>query len=126
MLTICEGEYTTSSLFAQWYTSFMNNIYDDVAQIWEFTEEKYPLLAKLSEDERKAFVFGHILKHFHKSLGSLEEVLEKYEHDPNNGLGDKEMVQKKVTKLFLNSVRLAQEVGVSPEDLEGASQKYLK
>lgn len=85
-----------------------------IAKVWTCDEARYPELAKLDAVGQKNFRLKHSVLHFNKSVGKLAALAETYDHEGT--LSDAE-AQLIATKLFVNSLKLAEEVGLSADDL---------
>lgn len=92
-----------------------------VAQNWSFDEKSYPELQECSDKKRIVkFAVQHILQHQVKALGQLAETTESWDH----GLEEKNINLRIATrKLFKNTLRLAEILGLSAHDLLSACIK---
>jgi hypothetical protein len=110
------------------YTVVMNfeSLMDHIASTWVCTPERYPELAVLNEEQRKNFRVKHALSHIGKSFGKVATVTESFDHDAKASPEADEALKVAATKMFVNSVKLAEEAGLSASELLKRAPEYIK
>ena len=96
---------------------------DYITSRFVFDEASYPLLQKLSVEERLQFSINHSLLHMTKQLGKIATHLEDSDH---GGQGNPELLKEALIKQFINVLRLSELIGVSAEELLVLVPKYMK
>ena len=81
-----------------------------------FDETNYPELAGRGEGERLAFALRHVAIHCAKTTGKIATVSEAADHGE---VVDTEGLKLDCAKALINTLRLADLVGLSGKDLEG-------
>jgi hypothetical protein len=94
-----------------------------IGERYMFTPEHYPVLDQLAPKQRKAFAISHIAHHMSKSLGKISAECESFDHA--NQLNEAS-VKEATVKMFINTLKLAQELGMTPEDLMEAVPQLMK
>lgn len=93
----------------------LQELMDKIAGNWQFTGENYPEINKCSDLKRiTMFAVRHILEHQVKALGQLATVIESWEHGQNDKMAE---VFRPTIKIFRNTLRLSQIIGLSPAQL---------
>ena len=90
--------------------SLMNFIGDR----YTFTDAHYPELLESTETHKRAFAIRHSLLHMNKVTGVIATEVEGAEH---GGEMDREKLKVAVTKMLINTIKLAEELGMSPAEL---------
>ena len=85
-----------------------------ITEKYKNTEENYPELAKLSDEERVKFDVRHCALHSIKIAGKLAAVSEDADHGETL---DTEKVKKLAVKELINALVLADRVGLSADEL---------
>lgn len=85
-----------------------------IAENFRFDEESYPELKGASEGQRLNFAIRHSALHFAKTAGKISAVSEDVDH---GGKLDIEELKKTIPKALINTLRLAELVGMSETDL---------
>ncbi len=80
-----------------------------------FDETNYPELAGRGEGERLAFALRHVAIHCAKTTGKIATVSEAADHGE---AVDKEGLEVDCAKALINTLRLADLIGLSGKDLE--------
>ena len=101
----------------------------DLAQLMEyigsrytFTADHYPRMTGLDSDGKKAFVLSHSVHHIQKSVGKLAAECEHFDH---GGKLDDTAIREGVVKMFINSVKLAEEMGITAEELAASVPTFM-
>jgi hypothetical protein len=76
-----------------------------------------------TDDEKWVFVISHSLLHMQKSSGVLARNLEAHDH---GGTIDDQAVRLSTIKMFINTLKLAEELGMSADDLCKAVHEFYK
>ena len=96
-------------------------VFNLVRSTWKFDASTYPELSILGNPVASvpahAFVLRHILIHQMKSVGKLAAQCEKADH--RVAYADVPVFQEIVEEMFINTLRLAERVELSPEGLLG-------
>ncbi len=95
---------------------------DFIASKFVFDEAGYPLLAKLTSDERQHFALQHSLQHLMKQLGKIAAYLEDRDH---GGEGDSDDLRRVFMKSFVSALRLAELLDVDADTLLRDVPKYV-
>ena len=85
-----------------------------IGERYTFTEEHYPGFNKFSEKEQKVFAVRHSHLHMSKSAGKIAAEAETADH---GGTMNEEKLCVATAKMLVNALKLAQELGMSAEDL---------
>ena len=93
-----------------------------IASRFTFTPEHYPLLAKLGLSERQPFAIGHSVKHLQKSLGEIAAESESLDH---GGPMDINVLREATAKMLVSTLKLAEEIGMSAEELATMVPKVM-
>jgi hypothetical protein len=96
---------------------------DFIASKFVFDESGYPLIAKLSPEERIQFSLNHSLQHLTKQLGNIAAHLEDKDH---GGEGDPEALRRSFMKGFVSTLRLAELLGMDANDLLKGIPEYTR
>lgn len=91
-----------------------------VDEHFSFSEEKYPQMVGMNEQERHDFIVRHLALHLGKFSGKVIGVSEKVDHGSEE---DTEALHSAITKLIIATLRLAGETGMSGEDIIRAIEK---
>lgn len=94
-----------------------------IAEHFTFDEETYPELRGASEEERLAFAIRHSALHMSKTAGKIAAVSEDVDHGREL---DMESLRENTMKSLINTLRLAELVGMSGNDLVQAIEKKYK
>ncbi|MHB8651858.1 MAG: hypothetical protein ACYC8S_01850 [Minisyncoccota bacterium] len=89
---------------------------------YTFTPEHYPPLEGVTRDQKKAFAVSHSVYHICKSVGKLAAECER--HDHGGAINDAPLKEGTV-KMFINAVKLAEELGISAQELADSIPEYM-
>lgn len=81
---------------------------------YEFTEEHYPGIGQLSPEERLHYAVRHSALHMMKSTGAIAAEAEAADH---GGDMDPDKLKTATTKMLVNVLKLAEELGISGHEL---------
>jgi hypothetical protein len=95
---------------------------DFIAAKFVFDEASYPLLQKLSPEEKLQFSVNHSLQHMAKSLGKIATHLEDVDH---GGKGNMNLLKEGLVKQLINVLRLAELLDISGDDLLKEVPKFM-
>lgn len=93
-----------------------------VGERYVFTHEQYPSLQGRSPEERRAFAVSHSVYHILKSIGRLAGECEQ--HDHGRQLDDR-VLKEGVVKIFINTLKLAEELGISAGELVDSVPSFM-
>lgn len=99
---------------------------DLLAKKWPFDADNYPELEGKSKAELRMFAIKHIILHQAKALGSLSEFVERYDHRKSKAFFDDTTATISVVKMFCNTLRLAEIIGLDTQILLKLSAKLHK
>lgn len=92
-----------------------------VKEDWVFDKGNYPPMKSMSQKEKRVFSVEHILKHQSKALAKATEALERFDH----GFPlDEEKLRLSNRNFLINTLRMADVLGVSPEKLAADVQQW--
>ena len=91
-----------------------------ISRHFVFDEDVYPELKGASEKEKLHFAIRHLSLHFSKTVGKIAVVSEAVDHGKNI---DVEELKANVPKALITTLRLAELVDLSEEDLIKAIEK---
>ena len=90
---------------------------------YTFTGEQYPELRESTENHKRAFGVRHSLLHMNKVTGVIATEVERAEH---GGEMDSEKLKVAVAKMLINTIKLAEELGMSPAELATRVPQVMK
>ncbi len=96
---------------------------DYIASRFVFDEASYPLLQKLTPEERLQFSINHGLQHMMKQLGRIATHLEDKDH---GGAGNEDLLKQALVKEFINILRLSELLHVNAKELLESMPKFMK
>lgn len=89
---------------------------------YTFTPEHYPSLEGVTLEQKKAFAVSHSIHHMCKSMGKLAAECERCDH---GGVMSDAALEEGAIKMFINAVKLVEELGLTSQDLAGRVSKYM-
>lgn len=113
-------------LFSETPMQEMQKLMAHLAKVWECNKQRYPELAGMTPDQRRNFLVKHSVLHIAKTNGRIAAICEDFDH---NGLIDDDEVtalQIATVKMFVNALKLAEEVGLSASDLLARAPTFVK
>lgn len=103
-------------------TADLSSLMAFIGEHYTFTEEHYPGLNQLSVEQRLLFVVRHNALHMMKSTGKIAAEAETADH---GGLINEENLKVAMTKMLVNVLKLAEELGISGDDLATRVPKVM-
>jgi hypothetical protein len=103
--------------------SDLQEVIDYIASRFVFDEASYPLLSKLTPEERVHFSVNHSFQHMAKQIGKIAAHLEDRDH---GGAGNPDILKEALVKEFINILRLAELLHIDAEELLSSIPKYMK
>ena len=97
---------------------------DFIGSRYIFSEKSYPLLAEKPEVQRMAFAINHSILHMSKSLGKIAAECESYDH--GHGRPNEDVVKEATVKMLINTLKLADELGMTADDLAKAVPELMR
>jgi len=82
-----------------------------------FNKENYPKLDESSPETKMMFAIQHSKNHMDKSIGVIAGVCEEYDHKGNRTHQNIIKVEEATVKMFINTLKLAEELGFSADQL---------
>lgn len=104
-------------------TKEIDKVMEFIAKHFVFDENAYPELKGKSEEEKLKFAVRHCALHFSKTAGKVVAVSESVDHGNDINL---DSLREDVPKAFINTLRLAELVGMSGEDIVKAVEEKYK
>ncbi len=101
----------------------MQDAMDYIASRFVFDDASYPLLKKLTPEERQDFAVNHSAQHMAKQLGKIATHLEDKDH---GGTGNPDLLKAALVKEFINILRLSELLNISAEELLSSVPEYMK
>ena len=89
---------------------------------YTFTNEHYPNADLSTAEKVHAFAVSHSLKHMIKSVGKIAAETEAQDH---GGTMNEENLRIATAKMLVNTLNLAEELGMSPDDLSAMVPKVM-
>lgn len=91
-----------------------------------FNKENYPKMDDGSSETKQMFIIRHSNFHMQKSLGEIAGVCEAYDHKDGRTHQEITAVEEATVKLFINTLKLAEELGFSAEELFERVEQFYK
>ncbi|HYD93252.1 MAG TPA: hypothetical protein VEB18_02235 [Candidatus Paceibacterota bacterium] len=93
-----------------------------ITKHYPFVPEKYPQVDGLADAERQHFAIRHLSQHFSKTAGKITAAVEPADHGREM---DMEEIRANLPKSLVNTLRLAQLVGMDEKALiAGVERMY--
>lgn len=89
---------------------------------YRFSGENYPNADLSTPEKVLAFAVLHSLKHISKSAGAIATETEAQDH---GGVMDEENLRIATAKMLVNTLKLAEELGMSPGELGAMVPKVM-
>ena len=94
-----------------------------IGERYTFTEEHYPGFSQLTPKQQKLFAVRHSQLHMSKSTGAIATEAEAADH---GGEMNSENLKVATTKMLINTLKLAEELGMTPEDIAASVPRVMK
>lgn len=104
-------------------SSNLASVMKNVGKRYAFTSEHYPILDQLSPTQRKMFAVNHNHLHMSKSLGKIAAECEAFDH---GGAINQTALEIATVKMFINTLKLAEELGMSASDLCSKVPEFIR
>ncbi|MEJ0053386.1 MAG: hypothetical protein WDN10_01485 [bacterium] len=104
----------------------MKELMERIATVWECDPSRYPELAGMDTTERKNFLIKHSVLHITKTAGKLAALCEDYDHTKQTSPEAEEKLKAASVKMFINALKLAEEAGLSADELLERAPGYVK
>ncbi len=101
----------------------LQQLMDFISQRYQFTPGTYPDLAGLDDDRKQRFAITHSVLHMSKSLGQIAAEAERADH---GGQMDGDVLYATTTKMLVNVLKLADELGIRASDLITAVPQVMR
>ncbi len=85
-----------------------------ISEKHQFNDDKYPEIKKASKEEIFCFAIKHSALHFSKTAGKIAAISEAIDHDKKGELED---LKTNVAKSLVNTLRLAELIKMSEQEL---------
>jgi len=79
----------------------------------------------MTPDRRKNFLLKHSLLHIGKTSAKIAAVCEDFDHRGCAGPDDEASVKTAAVKMFVNALKLAEEAGVSADELLAEAPRHV-
>jgi hypothetical protein len=104
--------------------------YDSVSELmrfigsrYVFNRDNYPGIEGMSQEEKRAFAVSHSAHHMTKSLGRISAECESWDY--GNRMNE-ESLREATVKMLINTLKLAEELGISAGELIGSVPRLMK
>ena len=102
----------------------LDDIIKKIVPHYQFNETDYPETKHLDENQRRLFGIRHLAQHFSKTAGKIVAQTEPIDH---GGSPDFQELKIDVAKSLINTLRLAELIGMNEKDFtDFIDQKYKK
>ena len=101
----------------------LQQLMDFIASRYVFSADHYPGLAGLNSEQTKAFAINHSHLHMVKSLGRIAAECEQYDH---YGSFDQVLIKEATVKIFIDTIKLAEELGMTADELCRAAPGLMR
>ncbi len=101
----------------------LKSLMDFINQRYRFNEQTYPGIAEPINAHGGRFAVNHSVLHMNKSLGAIAAQVEAADH---GGEMDEAALETATTKMLVNVLKLASELGLTAEDLAAAVPEVMK
>ena len=105
----------------------MNNdlqkLMDSIGSKYVVSQEAYPELANKTSGQVLVFAIKHSHFHMSKSLGRIATECEEFDHSQSCDL---EIIKQATKEMLINTLKLAQELGMTAADLTEAVPNLMK
>jgi len=91
-----------------------------------FNKTNYPNMDDTDRGPKLMFALQHSLLHMQKQLGVFATICEKYDHTGERTHQDQVKVEEAALKMFINTLKLAEELGYSAEGLLEEVEKFYE
>jgi hypothetical protein len=95
-------------------TADLSSLMTFIGERYTFTEEHYPGFDQLSAEQKLLFAVRHSALHMMKSTGKIAAEAEAADH---GGQMNEENLKVATTKMLVNVLKLAEELGISGDEL---------
>lgn len=102
------------------------SLMEHIANTWVCDESRYKGLATLDAAQRKIFLVKHSLLHIGKTTGKIASVCESFDHDGVDSSENGALLTVGALKMFANALKLAEEVGLTADDLLTETPNFVK
>ena len=103
----------------------LQSLMSHIARVWVCNPHRYPALAGMSAEERKNFLLKHSLLHIAKTAAKVAAVCESFDHAGHGSPEDEEALKVAATKMVVNALKLAEEAGLTAEELFARAPQYI-
>jgi hypothetical protein len=103
----------------------LQELMDHIAKVWKCDEKRYPELAGMNPEQRRNFLVKHSVLHIGKTNGKVAAFCEDADH-AGTGLQPSQELRYQAVKMFINALKLAEEVGVGAQELFAEAQNIVQ
>lgn len=104
----------------------LQELMEHITHVWKCDPVRYPELEGMNEVQRKNFLVKHSVLHIAKSNGKVAALCEDFDHSQVVNEKYSEELQTLAVKMFVNSLKLAEEAGLPAEELLKKAPTYIK
>ncbi|HUQ30168.1 MAG TPA: hypothetical protein VM103_01470 [Candidatus Paceibacterota bacterium] len=97
-----------------------------IAREWKCDETRYPELAGMTIPQKRNFLLKHSVLHITKTNGKLATICEDFDHNGELTNDDEMQLQVIAVKMFINALKLAEGVEMSPRALLARAPNYVQ
>ena len=84
---------------------------------YTFTEEHYPAMQGMNEQQKKMFALNHGVLHMMKSLGKIAAECESYDHGDKRTIEQRPELAVALAKMIVNVLSMAHTLNIAPQQL---------
>lgn len=104
----------------------LQELMDLIGSKYIFNQENYPNMDDSVHETKMMFAIKHSSFHMQKSLGKIAEVCEEYDHRGARTHKTFNQTEEAVVKMFVNTLKLAEEIGMSADNLFESVEKFYE
>ena len=95
----------------------LEDLYAFINERYTFTEEHYPAMKGMDEEQKKMFAINHGVLHMMKSIGKIAAECEAYDHGDFTPVEQRTELPVALAKMLVNVLSLAHTLNITPEQL---------
>ena len=95
----------------------LEDLYAFVNESYTFTENTYPAMKGMDEEQKRMFAVNHGVLHMMKSLGKISAECEAYDHGDAKSIEQRTELPIALAKMLVNVLSLAHTLNISPDQL---------
>lgn len=92
---------------------------------WHCDETKYPVMEKMSDEQRLMFVINHLVLHMSKSVGKIAAQCESFDHGNDIYRVNRDELELLAAKMVINVLQFSHVLGMDGEKIIQAVHNIL-